>query len=113
MDAVVRLMLEHVLAFDEQYASVAQLFMNAPMGPFAQARLDLHHLLKGWVEKLLAAYHPQLTDEQQHLCAASGMGIVKGMLTMTQPPDLIPLEQVLTETVCTLMAYVEGFVKRV
>lgn len=112
MAAVVRLMLEQVLEFDQHNAAFAQILMSAPEGQFAPGAVQMHVLMRTWVEALVRQYHPQLSAEAVRLCAASGMGIVKGMLTMTQPPDLVPLEIVIDETVATLMAYVDSFVKR-
>lgn len=112
MGQVVRLMLERVFAFERDHVAFGQILTTTQTGELAHAAVDMHLTLKGWVENTLRVYHPQLTPDAVHLCAAAGMGIVKGMLTMTQPPDLIAWEAVLGEMVETLMAYVENFVGR-
>jgi AcrR family transcriptional regulator len=112
MATVVEAMLTGVLEFDRHNASFAQILTTTQAGQLANAAITIHLTLKGWVEQMLKLYFPSVQPDAIHLCAASGMGIVKGMLTMTQPPDLIPFEVVLEEMVVTLMAYVEAFMRK-
>jgi len=112
MPTMVEMMLKGVLEFDRQNASFAQILTTTQVGQLAQAAIIIHLTLKGWVERMLNLYYPTIQPEAIHLCAASGMGIVKGMLTMTQPPDSIPIEVVLGEMVDTLIAYVETFMRK-
>lgn len=112
MSAMVRAMLEGVFEFDRQHASFAQILTTTQAGQLAHAAVRMHITLRTWVEQLLIHYYPHLEAQVVHLCAAGGMGIVKGMLTMVHPPDSLPLTVVLDEMVATLMGYVASINQR-
>ncbi|MDX2075325.1 MAG: TetR/AcrR family transcriptional regulator [bacterium] len=109
---VVRTMLENVFEFARQQVAFAYILSPANTGHLSQVAIQLHLTLEGWVEGLLTVYHPALSADKIHLCAAAGMGIVKGMMMMAQPPDDVPFDVVITEMVEALMAYVDNFVLR-
>jgi AcrR family transcriptional regulator len=112
MSEVVRTMIKNVLEFNQQFPMMKQIMNASHEGHVLQTAIQMHLTLKAWVEVTLQTYHSQLSREDRHLCAAAGMGIVKGMLGMMQPPDEIAPSQTVDEIVTALMAYVDAFVMR-
>lgn len=112
MSEVVREMLTGMMHFDGKNALFHQMMSASQPGFISHAATQMHDTMRDWVEVMLGIYHPTLSANDRHLCAAAGMGIVKGMLTMMQPPDAISPEVTMNEIIATLMAYVADFVLR-
>lgn len=112
MPALVGGMLAGLFAFVGENAAFEQILNMPPNSALGRTAIHMHLLIEDWVAGMLTAYHPTLPSKATRLCAAGGMGIVKGMMTLTHPPDSIPFEVVLSEMVAALMAYVEDFVRR-
>lgn len=105
-------MLSGLFVFASENPAFDHLLTTTQTGAVARASVQIHLTIEAWVARMLSHYHPHLSESQRQLCAASGMGIVKGMMTMAHPPDSVPFEVVQREMVAALMAYVGSFVAR-
>jgi AcrR family transcriptional regulator len=112
MPAVVGRMLGGIFAFSDQHPAMGHVLSADPNGALGRGMIRMHLEIEGWVAAMLGAYHPTLSEAARRLCAAGGMGIVKGMMSMSQPPDHVPFAIVLDEMLLALMAYVEASVRR-
>jgi AcrR family transcriptional regulator len=96
--------IQALAAFDESHVAFRRFFLSAGL----QAAEDLHRETLRHVEELIGRRFPALPAERCHACAVVCVGIVKGLMPLSSPPDLLPPDQLGGEIVAALLAYLRA-----
>lgn len=92
-------------AYMQENPNMDQIMLYDP-----QATNRLHDQIVAWIEQMLGAQFPTLNAERRHLCAVTGVALVKGLLTLSHPPTNIAPQIVGTEIVRALTGYLQRFI---
>ena len=103
-------MFANLAQFETSNASFQTIFLSLD-GAVSREQLLRRDIVQ-WVEKLLNAHYPQLAPEKIHLCAAIGVGIVKGLMPLSEPPTNLPAQAVAIEARHVILAYLRDFLER-
>jgi AcrR family transcriptional regulator len=69
---------------------------------------DMHGMMVQRIEDMLSAHFPALAPERRRLGAEVGIQIVKGLMTLTEPPHNFPVEHVIPEMKRAIIGYVRA-----
>ncbi len=99
---IVASMVDEMLALEQEQAGFKAVFMTTSTAS------QLHVEIVGAVYAMLRAHLPLLTDAQCHETAAVGVGIVKGLMMLSAPPDNLPVERIAGIIKRALLAYLRA-----
>jgi AcrR family transcriptional regulator len=102
-EVIVR-MVQGLAAFETQHAGFRTVFLST--GAEAQV---IHHEIVGRVEALMLHRFPALPADNRQMAAVISVGIVKGLMILTQPPYELP---VWDEAQAALLAYLRSVLLR-
>ncbi len=106
-------LVDSLAAFDASHAGFEVIFLSSSLSLQASSAVtDLHREMVGAVDGMMAARFPALNPERRLVGAKVGIGIVKGLMPLAQPPDNLPALQILTEVKATILAYVRSLLLR-
>lgn len=111
-ETYISLMIDNLAAFEMSHTAFKCIFTTLDGLRDMETKYSVHGVVVSNVERMLAAYYPQMDDEQRTICAAVGIGIVKGLMILAEPPYALPPDAMLRETKSALTAYVKAFVER-
>lgn len=96
--------IQAMAAFDQSHVAFRRFFLSSGL----RAAEDLHLETQRHVENLIGQRFPGLAPERCHSCAVVCVGIVKGLMPLSAPPDSLPPEQLAEEIVRALLAYLRA-----
>jgi AcrR family transcriptional regulator len=108
VETVVERLIVALADFQMSHVAFEAIFMNSDL-PVAQ---EIHLEIVQRIDDLLAHRFPALNPVVRHVCATVGVGIFKGLLPLTAPPDNIPPQQVMIEINTAILAYLRAVLLR-
>lgn len=110
---VIDTLIDELAAFDISHAGFEVIFLSNSLSLQASSAVnDMHREMVGAVDNMIAARFPALNPQRRRVAAMVGVGIVKGLMPLAQPPDNLPAPQVLAEVKATILAYMRSLLVR-